>query len=84
MWGGGGEGVRGWPDPEERCTRTPGSGSGHTSPGGKAKGAGGLDSKSMEVFIKYVNWYGMCKLGSGTLLCLALKRKIKSWLTHSP
>jgi hypothetical protein len=43
MCGGGGVGgVRGWPDLEERCTRTPDSVSGHTPPRGKAKGAGGL------------------------------------------
>ncbi len=45
-------GGRGWPDPEERCTRTPDySGFDHTPPRGKAKGAGGL-----EAFIKYVIW----------------------------
>jgi hypothetical protein len=37
------------------CTRTPDSASGHTPPRGKAKGAGGLDSKSMEAFIKICN-----------------------------
>jgi len=42
-WGVGG--VRGWPDPEERCTRTPDSGSGHSPPKGKATGVGGLVSK---------------------------------------
>jgi hypothetical protein len=41
--GGGRVWVR--PDPKERCTRIPDSGSGHTPPRGKAKGAGGLDSK---------------------------------------
>jgi hypothetical protein len=33
VWGGGLE-VRGWPDPGERCTRTPDPGSGHTPPWG--------------------------------------------------
>ncbi len=51
----GGGGVRGWPGPEERYTRPPDSGSGHTPPRGKAKGAGGL-----EAFIKYVYWHVMC------------------------
>ncbi len=56
-------GVRGWPDPEERCTRKPDSGfDHHTPPRGKAKGAGGLDSKSMEAFIK------ICKLLSVSLV----------------
>ncbi len=55
MWGGGREGVRGWPDPEERCTRTSDSGFGHTPPRVNAKGAGGLDSESMEAFIKICN-----------------------------
>jgi hypothetical protein len=45
---GGGKGVWGWPDPEDRCTRAPDSGFGHTP----AKGAGGLDSKSIKAFIK--------------------------------
>jgi hypothetical protein len=35
--GGGGVGVRGWPYPEERSTRTPDSGSGHTPARGKTK-----------------------------------------------
>ncbi len=43
----GGRGVWRWPDPEERCTKTPDSGSG---PWEKAKGAGGLDSKGMEAY----------------------------------
>ncbi len=50
----GGGGVRRWPDPEERCTRTPDSGPGHIPPRGKAKGAGGVEPKSMEALIKYV------------------------------
>jgi hypothetical protein len=32
--GGGWGGVRGWPDPGGRCTRTPDPGSGHTPPRG--------------------------------------------------
>jgi hypothetical protein len=55
VWGGGVGGVRRWLDPEERCTRTPDSGSGHNPPRGKAKGAKGLDSKSIEAFIKICN-----------------------------
>jgi hypothetical protein len=51
-----GGGVRGRPDPEERCTKTPDSDSGYTPPGGKAKGAGGLDSKVWRHLLKYVNW----------------------------
>jgi hypothetical protein len=35
-------------------TRTPHSGSDHTPARYKAKGAGGLDPKSMEALIKYV------------------------------
>jgi hypothetical protein len=46
------EGFRGWPDPEERRIRYPDSGSGHTLPRVKAKGAGALDPKSMEACIK--------------------------------
>ncbi len=42
------EGFRGWPDPEERRIRLSDSGSGHNSPRGKTKGAGGLNPKSME------------------------------------
>ncbi len=52
----GGGGARGWPDLEERWTRTPDSISGHTPPGGKLKGAGGLDSKVWRPLLKYVNW----------------------------
>jgi hypothetical protein len=51
VWGRG-SGVA---DPEERCTRTPDSGSGHTPARDKAKGAGGLDTKCMEAFIKICN-----------------------------
>jgi hypothetical protein len=32
LGGEGGFGVRGWPDPGGRCTRTPDPGSGHTVP----------------------------------------------------
>ncbi len=39
--------------------------SGHTPPRGKAKGAGGLDPKSMEALIKYV--IGQGKHGIGKL-----------------
>ncbi len=46
--GGKGSGVAG---SKSRCTRTTDL-SGHTLPRGKAKGVGGLDSKSMEAFIK--------------------------------
>ncbi len=73
---GGGGGVRGWPDPEERCTRTPDSGSGHTPARGKAKGAGGLDPKCMEAFIK----------GRMSMVPVILyprpENEIKIWLTH--
>ncbi len=37
---------------QERCNRRPNFGSGHTPARGKAKGAGGLDTKSMESCIK--------------------------------
>jgi hypothetical protein len=48
----------------------------------KAKRAGGLDSIRLEAFIK------ICKLVSVSMvpvsfLCLAQKKKIKRWLTHS-
>ena len=49
------EGFRGWPDPEEMRIRLPNSGSCHTLPRGKAKGAGGLDSKRMEAFNRICN-----------------------------
>ncbi len=47
MWGG----VRGWPDPEGRFTRTPDFGSGHTPARVKAEGA---DSKVWRPLLKYV------------------------------
>jgi hypothetical protein len=57
--------VRDWPDPEVRCNKTPDSGSGHTPPRGKTKGAGGLDTKSMEAFIKIC--YKQGKHGTGNV-----------------
>ncbi len=65
MWGAGGEGFGGGLIQRKRCTRTPDTGSGHTPPRGKAKGAGGLDPKSMEALIKYV--IGKGKHGTGKL-----------------
>ncbi len=70
--------VRRWPDPEERCTRTPDSGSGHTPARGKANGAGGLYPKSVEDLLKYL--LGSGKHGTGKLICSAIKlnKKLES------
>jgi hypothetical protein len=73
--GGKGSELRGWP-PEERCTKTPDFGSGHTPPRGKAKGARGLDSKSMEAFIK------ICKLLSVSMVPVEENKKLARSLTH--
>jgi hypothetical protein len=72
----GGGGVRGWPDPEERCTiehRTLDPFTLHQ--GVKAKGARGIwTQKIRRPLLKYVT-IGKCKHGTGTLICLVLKKQ---------